>query len=69
MILSILLKPKYPILFVALNFADIALIVFLSQIGCYNKAGGLWRRRACSALETESIFFTGFLPWRKERET
>ena len=30
MILSILFKQKYPILFVALNFADIALIVFLS---------------------------------------
>ena len=70
MILSILFKQKYPILFVALNFADIALIVFLLQARCYNKAGGLRRKRACPALETGGIWlFIGFLPWRKERET
>ena len=49
MILSILFNQKYPILFVALNFADIALIVSLSQTGCYNGAGGTWKRRAYSS--------------------
>jgi hypothetical protein len=44
MILSILFKQKYPILFVALNFADIALLVSLSQTGYYNKAEGSWRK-------------------------
>ena len=48
MILSILFNQKYPILFVALNFADMALIVSLSQTGCYNGAGGTWKRRAYS---------------------
>ena len=70
MILSILFKQKYPILFVALNFADIALVVSLSRPGCYNKAGESGRKRACPALETGGIWlFIGFLPWRKERET
>ena len=44
MILSILFTQKYPILFVALNFADIALLVSISQTGYYNKAEGSWRK-------------------------
>ena len=68
MILSILFHSKYPILFVALNFADIALILLLFTTGMLQWIGWISfpKGRGCPCLRTKSVWF---ISWRKAHET